>query len=69
MRKPMKVKVYYVQEHFYIINFGIHRWCQAAIPIVDILIGFGVMAERLNPYVGMFRFWGVFVPPAPTDKN
>ena len=62
MTQPIKVKVEYIQEHLYIVIFGIDRGCQAAIPIFDILIGFGVMAERLNPYVGIFRFLGCFRP-------
>ena len=49
--------------------FGIYRWCQAVIPIFDILISFGVMAERLNPYVGIFRFLRVFDPPAPHTQK
>ena len=66
----MKVKVEYVQKHLYIIIFGIYRGCQAAIPIFDILIGFGVMAERLNHYVGIFRFLGCFSTLLTlTDKN
>ena len=56
----MKVKVKYVQGHLYIVIFGIYRECQAAIPIFDILIGFGVIAERLNPHVKIFRFLGCF---------
>ena len=33
---------------------------------VNILIGFGVIAERLNPHVKIFRFFGVFFdPPGP----
>ena len=51
MSKPIYVKVKYDQGHLYIVIFGIYRRCQAAIPIFDILIGFGVMAERLNPHV------------------
>ena len=70
MRQLMKVKVKYVQRHLYIIIFEIYRECQAAIPIFDILIGFGVMAERLNPYVGNFRFlWWFSTLLALTDKN
>ena len=70
MRPPMKVKVKYVQRHLYIIIFGIYRGCQAAILIFDILIGFGVIAERLNPYVGIFRFLGCFSTLLTlTDKN
>ena len=46
MSKPIYVKVKYDQGHLYIVIFGIYRRCQAAIPIFDILIGFGVMAER-----------------------
>ena len=62
------------KDIFYIINFGIYRWYQAVIPIFDIWIGFGVMAEKLNHYVGIFRFcWCFFVhpapPPPPPDKN
>ena len=63
MSKPMKVKAKYFQGHLYIIIFGIYRRCPAAIPIFDILIGFGVMAERLNPYIGIFRFFLVFFDP------
>ena len=71
MSKPMRVKVKYVQKHFYIINLGICRWYQAVIPILDIWIGFGVMAEKLNHYVRIFRFCGVFYvhpPPPPRQK-
>ena len=56
----MKVKVLYDQEHLNIVIFWIDRRCQAAIPIFDILIGFGVIVERLNPHVKIFRFWGCF---------
>ena len=52
----MRVEIKYVQGHFYIINFGIYLRYQAVIPIFDIWIGFGVMAEKLNHYVGIFRF-------------
>ena len=69
MSKPIKVKVKYDQGHLYIIIFRIYRRCQAAIPIFDILIGFGVMAERLNPRVGIFRFLGVFNPPWPPQTK
>ena len=65
MSKPIEVKVKYDQEHLYIVIFGIYRRCQAAILIFDILIGFGVMAKRLNPLVGIFRFLGVFQPSWP----
>ena len=54
--KQMKVKVKYVQRYLYIVICGFYRGCQAAIPICDILIGSRVMAERLNPYVGIFHF-------------
>ena len=71
MSKPIyvkvKVKVKYDQVHLYIVIFGIYRRCQA-ISIFDILIGFGVMAERLNPHVGIFLFfffWVFFDPPGP----
>ena len=60
----MKVKVKYFQGHLYIVIFGIY---QAAIPIFNILIGFGVIAEGLNKYDGIFRVFGVD-PPAPTNK-
>ena len=70
MSKPMKVKAKYDQGHLYIVIFGIYRRCQAAIPIFDILIGFRVMAERLNPHVGIFHFWGCFSTLlAPKVKN
>ena len=70
MSKPMKVKAIYVQGHLYIVIFGIYRRCPAAIPIFDILIGLGVMADRLNPYIGIFRFFGCFSTLlTPTDKN
>ena len=62
-RQPMKVMVKYLQGHFYIINFGIYRWRRAAIPIFDILIGFGVMTERLNPYISEFSFLLFFFDP------
>ena len=62
MSKPIYVKVKYDQGHLYIVIFGIYRRCQATISIFDILISFGVMAERLNPHVGIFRFLGVFRP-------
>ena len=69
MSKPMRVKVKYVQGHFYIINLGIYRWYQAVIPIFDIWIGVGVMSEKLNHYVGISVFVVVFVhPPPPPDK-
>ena len=61
MSKPMRVEIKYVQGHFYIINFGIYLRYQAVIPIFDIWIGFGVMAEKLNHYVGIFRF--LFIQP------
>ena len=63
--EPMKVEVEYVQGYSYIVIFGIYRICQAAFPIFDILIYFGVMTERLNPYDGFFRVLGFFDPPAP----
>ena len=71
MSKSMKVKVKHVQGHLYIVLYRIISLSSefivdfklAAISILDILIGFGVMAERLNPYVGIFDFWGVFRPP------
>ena len=69
MIQPMKVKVKYVQGHLYIVIFEIHRLCKAAIPIFDILIGFRVMAERLNPYDEIFRVLFFFDPPAPTEKK
>ena len=39
------------------------------IPIFDILIGFGVMAGKLNLYDRIFRVFMLFCPVAPTDKN
>ena len=71
MSKPMRVKVKYVHGHFYIINLGIYRCYQAVIPIFDIWIGVGVMSEKLNYYVGIFRFCSVFCSsaPPPPDKN
>ena len=70
MSKPMKIKVKYDQGHLYIVIFGIYRRCQATIPIFDILIDFGVMAEKLNPHVKIFRFLGCFSTLlAPTEKN
>ena len=70
MSKPIYVKVKYDQGHLYIVIFGIYRRCQAAIPIFDILIGFGVMAERLNPHVEIFRFFlGVFRPSWPPQTK
>ena len=65
MSKPIYVKVKYDQGHLYIVIFGIYRRCQAAIPIFDILIGFGVMAERLNPMSEFSVFWVFFDPPGP----
>ena len=63
MSQSINVKVEYVQGPLYIVIYGIFRWCQSAIPIFDILIGFGVMAERLNPYDGIFRVLGFSTPP------
>ena len=63
MSKPMRVEIKYVQGHFYIINFRIYLLYQAVIPIFDIWIGFGVMAEKLNHYVGIFRFLFIQSPP------
>ena len=41
--------------------FRIYRRCKAAIQIFDILIGLGVMAEILNPYMStFFDFMGCF---------
>ena len=74
MSQPMKVKVKYVQEQLYIAIFGIYLWCQAAIPIVDILIGFGVMAAWLilelwpkdwTPMTEFSVFWVFFRPSCP----
>ena len=54
----MMVKVKYDHGHLYSVTiFGIYRICQTALPIVDsVLISCGVVAERLNPNVGIFRF-------------
>ena len=69
MSKPIRVKVKYVQTHFYIINLGIYRWYQAVIPIFDIWIGFGVMAEKLNYYAGISVLWCfLFIRPPPPTK-
>ena len=69
----MKMKVKYLQGHFYITNFWIYRWREAAIQILDILIGFGVMAERrTEPYanVRIFVFFSFSTvrPPPPHTK-
>ena len=65
----MKVKVLYDQEHLNIVIFWIDRRCQAAIPIFDILIGFGVIVERLNPHVQFSVFGGVFRPSWPSPDK
>ena len=69
MSKPIYIKVKNDQGHLYIVIFGIYRRCQAAIPIFDILIGFGVTAERLNLHAGIFRFLGVFRPSWPQQTK
>ena len=66
MSQPMKVKVKYVQGQLYIVIFGIYWWCQAAIPILDILIGFRVIVERGDPNDLICRvFWcfSTLLPP------
>ena len=69
----MRVKVKYVQRHFYIINFGIYRWYQAAIPIFDIRFGFGVMVKKLNQvlcrnFPFLWCFCSSSPPPPPPTK-
>ena len=64
MSKPITVEVEYVQDHSYIDNFEIYRWYQAAIPIFEILVGFRVMAERLNP-MSEFSVFVVFLSLLP----
>ena len=64
----MKVKVKYDQRHLYIIILGIYLRCQAAIPNFDILISFGVIAERLNPHVRIYLFC-VFRSSWPPQSN
>ena len=64
----MRVEIKYVQRHFYIINFRIYLLYQAVIPIFDIWIGFGVMAEKLNHYVGVFRLF-IHSPPLTKIQN
>ena len=67
----MKIKVKYVQGHLYIVILEIYRWCQAAIPTFDILIGFEVMTERLNPDDEIFRvlFFSTLLPPPPPQTT
>ena len=62
MSKPIyakvKVKVKYDQEHYISLSsefIGDRN-------LLDILIGFGVMAERLNPMSEFSVFFGVFRP-------
>ena len=69
MSEPIKVKVKYVQGHFYIVYFGIYRWCLAAIPIFDILIGF--WSRMAEPQCRKFPFCECclsLLPPTDTFK-
>ena len=53
VKVKVKVKVKYDQGHYISLSseyIGDRN-------LLDILIGFGVMAERLNPHVGIFRFF------------
>ena len=71
MSQLMKIKVKYVQGHLYIVILEIYRWYQAAIPTFDILIGFEVITERLNPDDEIFRvlFFSTLLPPPPPHKQ
>ena len=59
-----------IQLHLSVVIFRIYNRCQAAIPIIDILIDFGATVIRLNPYVKNFRFLGSFSTLlTPKDQN